>query len=64
VGTARPLAKTSPESLLAELRTILAPDYCARAREVAARMTPAKASLAAAAGLLEDFARQRPFVDR
>ena len=64
VGTARPWSSTSQTSLAADLRTILAPQYVNRAREVATRMTKPAASVAAAAGLLEDFARQRGFADR
>ncbi|OBK88054.1 glycosyltransferase [Mycobacterium sp. 1165178.9] len=64
VGSARPLLSTGQDSLLAELRTILSPDYVARAREVGARMTPPAASRAAAARLLEDFAHQKCVADR
>ena len=39
VGTARRLSATTEKSLIADLRTILDPQYAARAREVAARMT-------------------------
>jgi UDP:flavonoid glycosyltransferase YjiC (YdhE family) len=57
VGTARRFSTASEESLVADLRAILAPDYAARARELANRITePAKAA-AVAADLLEDFAR-------
>jgi UDP:flavonoid glycosyltransferase YjiC (YdhE family) len=59
VGTARRLSTTSRESLVADLRTILAPQYVARAREIAARMTKPDESVAAAADLVEDFARLR-----
>jgi UDP:flavonoid glycosyltransferase YjiC (YdhE family) len=57
VGSARQFVATSQESLVADLRTILAPDYAARAREVAARMTASAQSAALAADLLEDAAR-------
>ena len=40
------------------------PQYVTRAGEVATRMTKHAASVAAAAGLLENFARQRCFADR
>jgi UDP:flavonoid glycosyltransferase YjiC (YdhE family) len=50
--------------LVADLRTVLAPQYVTRAREVAARMTKPADSVAAAADLLEDFARQRCGADR
>jgi len=59
VGTARRFSSTTLESLVADLRTILAPQYVARAREIATRMTKPAESVAAAADLLEDFARQR-----
>ncbi|MBS4729556.1 glycosyltransferase [Mycobacterium sp. SM1] len=57
VGTARRFSMTH-ESLVADLRTILAPHYLARAREIATRMSPPAANVARAADLLEDFARQ------
>src|SRR5262249_62344727 len=38
VGTARRLSTTTQESLVADLRTILAPHYITRAREIATRM--------------------------
>ena len=57
VGTARRFSTASEESLVADLRTILAPQYVARARELATRMTEPAKSAAAAADLLEDFAR-------
>ena len=59
VGTARRFSSTTRESLVADLRTILAPHYVARAREVATQMTKPADSVAAAADLLEDFARLR-----
>ncbi|WP_156687791.1 glycosyltransferase [Mycobacterium sp. Marseille-P9652] len=59
VGTARRFSRTTKESLVADLRTILAPEYVARARELATRMTDPAKSVAAAADLLEDFARSR-----
>ncbi len=57
VGTARRFSTTTEKSLVADLRTILAPQYLARAREVATRMTRAADSVTAAADLVEDFAR-------
>ena len=57
VGTARRFSTTSEASLVADLRTILAPQYVARAREIATRMTEPAESAAAAADLLENFAR-------
>jgi UDP:flavonoid glycosyltransferase YjiC (YdhE family) len=58
VGTARRLSSTTQKSLVADLRTILAPQYVARAREIATRMTKPAASVAAVADLVEDFARR------
>jgi UDP:flavonoid glycosyltransferase YjiC (YdhE family) len=59
VGTARRFTSTTRESLVADLRTILAPQYVTRAREFATRMTKPAESVAAAADLVENFARQR-----
>jgi UDP:flavonoid glycosyltransferase YjiC (YdhE family) len=59
VGTARRLSTTTEKSLVADLRRILAPQYATRAREVAARMTKSAVSVAAAADLMENFARLR-----
>ena len=59
VGTARRFSTTTRESLVADLRTILAPQYVTRAREIATRMTKPAASVAAAADLVEDFARRQ-----
>ena len=57
VGTARRFSSATEKSLVADLRTILAPEYLARARETAARMTKSTESVATAADRLEDFAR-------
>ncbi|GFG50520.1 glycosyl transferase family 1 [Mycolicibacterium agri] len=57
VGASRRFSNTTGETLLADLRTILAPDYVARAREFATRMTKPAESIAAAATLLEEKAR-------
>ena len=57
VGTARRFSSTTRESLVADLRQILAPEYVARAREVAAHMTTPAESVAATADLVENFAR-------
>ncbi|BBZ44501.1 glycosyltransferase [Mycobacterium parmense] len=57
VGTARRFSITTEKSLVADLRRILAPQYVARARELATRMTTPADSVAAAADLAEDFAR-------
>ena len=59
VGTARRFSSTTRKSLVADLRRILAPQYVTRAREIATRMTSSADSVAAAADLLEDFARLR-----
>lgn len=59
VGTARRFSSASRESLVADLGTILAPQYLVRAREVATRMTKPAASVAAAADAVENFARLR-----
>jgi UDP:flavonoid glycosyltransferase YjiC (YdhE family) len=59
VGTARRFSTASEESLVADLRTILGPDYVARARELATRITEPAKSVAVAADRLEDFARLR-----
>ena len=59
VGTARRFSTTTRESLVADLRRILAPQYVTRAREIATRMTKPAASVAAAADLVENFARLR-----
>ena len=59
VGTARRFSTTTEKSLVADLRRILAPQYVARAREIATRMTRPAESVAAAADLLENFARLR-----
>ena len=59
VGTARRFSTTTQKSLVADLRTILAPQYVARAREIATQMTKPAESVAAAADLVENFARLR-----
>jgi UDP:flavonoid glycosyltransferase YjiC (YdhE family) len=59
VGTTRRFSTTTRESLVADLRTILAPQYVSRAREIATRMTSPTTSVAAAADLVETFARLR-----
>jgi UDP:flavonoid glycosyltransferase YjiC (YdhE family) len=59
VGTARRFSSATEKSLVADLRTILTPQYVDRAREVAARMTKPAESVAAAADRVEDFARLR-----
>jgi UDP:flavonoid glycosyltransferase YjiC (YdhE family) len=59
VGSGRRFSTTTQKSLVADLRTILAPQYAARARELATRMTKPAESVAAAADLMEDFASRR-----
>jgi UDP:flavonoid glycosyltransferase YjiC (YdhE family) len=60
VGSARRFSSITRESLVAELRSILAPQYATRAREVATRMTKPAETVTAAADLLEDAARVSP----
>ena len=57
VGTARRFSSTTEKSLVADLRRILAPQYLARAREIAARMSKPAESAVAAADHVEEFAR-------
>ncbi|KUH80908.1 MULTISPECIES: glycosyltransferase [unclassified Mycobacterium] len=59
VGTARRFSATTRESLVEDLRTILAPECLARARELATRMSKPAESVTAAADLMENFARTR-----
>jgi len=59
VGTARRFSTTTEKSLVADLRKILAPEYAARAREIASRMTKPADSTATAADLVENFARRK-----
>jgi UDP:flavonoid glycosyltransferase YjiC (YdhE family) len=55
VGNTRPFSATTQKSLVADLRTILAPQYVTRAREIAHRMTRPAESVTAAADLMENF---------
>ena len=59
IGTARHFSRTTQKSLVADLRTVLTPQYAARAREIATRMTEPTASVAAATALLENLAGAR-----
>ncbi len=59
VGTARRISAISTETLVADLSTILAPQYVAQAREVATRMTKSTESVTIAADHLERLARVR-----
>jgi UDP:flavonoid glycosyltransferase YjiC (YdhE family) len=61
VGSGRRFSTTTEKSLVADLRRILAPQYIARAREIATRMTNPAESVAHAADLVENFARLRRF---
>ena len=57
VGTGRRFSATTAKSLVTDLRTILTPQYVARARELATRMTKAAESVTTAVDLVENFAR-------
>ena len=61
VGSARRFSSTTRESLVADLRSILRPQYVTRARKIAAQMTKPAVGVTAAADLLENFARSRRF---
>ncbi|MEZ0364242.1 glycosyltransferase [Mycobacterium sp. pUA109] len=54
VGTSRRFSATTRESLVADLRRILAPQYAARAHDIADQMTKPAASVATAADLVEE----------
>ncbi|MGV0607698.1 glycosyltransferase [Mycolicibacterium sp. XJ1904] len=58
VGVARRFSATNLTSLVSDLRRILEPQYASRARELARQMTKPTESIAAAADLVEKFARQ------
>ena len=59
VGTARRFSTANEKTMLADLRTILAPDYAVRARSIAAQMNRPGDSVAAAADRVEKFAVER-----
>lgn len=59
VGAARRFSSTDEESLIADLRAILAPQYVTRAREIASQMTNPAKSVTVATDLVEAFARRR-----
>ena len=59
VGATRRFSITTQESLVGDLRQILAPEYVSRARDVATHMTKPAESVAATADLVESFARSR-----
>jgi UDP:flavonoid glycosyltransferase YjiC (YdhE family) len=59
VGTSRRFSAMTRESLVADLRQILTPQYEARARDVATQMTKPAESVAVTADLVERLAQQR-----
>jgi UDP:flavonoid glycosyltransferase YjiC (YdhE family) len=59
VGTARRFSDTTHESLVADLRQVLAPETATRARELATRMSKPAESIAKAADLLEAAVRRK-----
>jgi len=59
VGTSRRFSATTEQTLTADLRQILAPEYTSRARELAARTSGASASASDTAALVENFARSQ-----
>ncbi|MDT7761549.1 MAG: hypothetical protein QOC63_969, partial [Mycobacterium sp.] len=61
IGSAHRFSTTTQESLVADLRFILTPQYVTRAREIAARMTNSAESVTTAADLLENSASIRRF---
>jgi UDP:flavonoid glycosyltransferase YjiC (YdhE family) len=58
-GAGRQFHACTLDSLVADLRCILAPEYATRARAVAAKMTKSAESIGTAADLLEDTVRLR-----
>lgn len=61
VGSSRRFSRTTKESLVAELRRILTPQYVTRAKAVAAQMTKPSDSVGATADLLEKTASEGRF---
>lgn len=59
VGAARRFSATTQKSLVSDLRTILAPDYATRARELSARMSKPAESIGTTADLLEEAVRRK-----
>ncbi|HEV7580745.1 MAG TPA: glycosyltransferase [Mycobacterium sp.] len=59
IGTTRHFSSTTRESLVADLRRILAPEYATRARALATRLTKPAESVRTAADLVENFARAK-----
>jgi UDP:flavonoid glycosyltransferase YjiC (YdhE family) len=64
VGAERVFSASTLDSLVADLRSILTPEYLTRAREVAAQMTKVTESASSAADLLEDAVQRRARADR
>ena len=62
IGKARRFAGVTKKSLTKDLRAILAPEYVARARQMADRMTPSSVSVSTAADLLENAVRRHRLV--
>ncbi|OYN75060.1 glycosyltransferase [Mycolicibacterium sphagni] len=58
VGTSRRFSSATEKTLVADLRTILAPEYLARAQQLATDMIKPAESVAKAADRVEDFARR------
>jgi UDP:flavonoid glycosyltransferase YjiC (YdhE family) len=58
VGASRRFSTTTHESLVADLRQILAPDYTVRARDLASRITKPVESIVRTADLVEKFAAE------
>ena len=58
VGSGRAFSASNLGSLVADLRSILTPQYITRAREIGAEMTKPTVSVASAADLLEDTVRR------
>jgi UDP:flavonoid glycosyltransferase YjiC (YdhE family) len=56
LGTVRRLSSTTEQSLVADLRTVLAPQYAVRARQFAGRMSKPAESVTHASDLLENLA--------
>jgi UDP:flavonoid glycosyltransferase YjiC (YdhE family) len=59
VGAALRFSRTTRDTLLSALRSVLEPRYVTRAREVATAMTKPATSVSTAADLLEDVVRKR-----
>jgi len=59
VGTSRRFSAVTEKTLVADLRTVLAPQYVARACQIATRMTKPAESVTTAADLMEDVASRK-----